>query len=105
MCAIAIVLRGLLKSRIDFTAGACVDDLDLQPDGASSHFYVCRRGLRMCSVGRIRKHGHASDGDRRGCRLGCERRTGTSGRNDHGDLAATGERRARDARRCRAMRC
>ena len=28
------------------------------------------------------------DGDRRGCRLGRERRSGTSGRDDHGDLSA-----------------
>jgi hypothetical protein len=29
------------------------------------------------------------DGDRRGCRLCCERCTGTSGRSNHGDLAAS----------------
>ena len=28
------------------------------------------------------------DGDRRGCRLGRQRRSGTSGRDDHGDLPA-----------------
>ena len=31
---------------------------------------------------------HEDDGDRRGCRLGRERRSGTSGRGDHGDLSA-----------------
>src|SRR5262249_4270996 len=28
------------------------------------------------------------DGDRRGCRLGCQRRSGTSACGDHGDLSA-----------------
>src|SRR5262249_30345449 len=32
--------------------------------------------------------GDEDDGDRRGCRLCCERCTGTSGRSDRGDLAA-----------------
>jgi hypothetical protein len=47
------------KSHIDLWAGACVDDLDLQPDGTSSGFHVSQRGLRL-RVGRIHKHRHAN---------------------------------------------
>ena len=32
--------------------------------------------------------GDEDDGDRRGCRLGRQRHTGTSSRGDHGDLSA-----------------
>ena len=125
------------EGRIDLAAGAGVEDLDLQPHGASSRFHVSQRGLGSRSIGRIDEHGHTSgcghqlaqqlqplcrqlsvekidtcqvaarpgeagdktkpdrvvaddedDGDRRGCRLGRERRSGASGRGDHGDLPA-----------------
>ena len=125
------------EGRIDLAAGAGVEDLDLQPHGASSRFHVSHRGLRIGSTAgltstatraaagtssrssssrfaansRIEKidtcqvaarPGEAGDetkpdrvfadgeddGDRRGCRLGRQRRIGTSGRGDHGDLSA-----------------
>ena len=111
------------EGRIDLSAGAGVEDLDLQSHGASSRFHVSQRGLGIRSIGRIDEHGNASgcghqlaqefqplcgqlatekidpcqvaarpgeagdktkpdrvfaddedDGDRRGCRLGRERR-------------------------------
>ena len=125
------------EGRIDLAAGAGVEDLDLQSDGASSRFHVSQRGLGIAgSVGltstatRVAagtssrrsssrfaansasekidpcqvaaRPGEAGDktkpdrvfgdgeddGDRRGCRLGRQRRSGASGRDDHGDLSA-----------------
>ena len=48
------------EGRIDFAAGAGVEDLDLQPHGAGSRFHVSQRGLGNRSIGRIDEHGHAS---------------------------------------------
>ena len=48
------------EGRIDLAAGAGVEDLDLQPHGASSRFHVSQRGLGNGSIGRIDEHGHAS---------------------------------------------
>ena len=125
------------EGRIDLAAGAGVEDLDLQPHGASSRFHVSQRGLGSRSIGRIDEHGNTSgcghqlaqefqplcrqlsiekidpcqvaarpgeagdktkpdrvfgddedDGDRRGCRLGRQRRSEVAGRGDHGDLPA-----------------
>src|SRR5438105_15471896 len=52
--------RKSCKGRIDLTAGACVEDLDLQPYGAGSQFHVSHRGLRTRSIGRIDEHGNTS---------------------------------------------
>ena len=48
------------EGRIDLAAGAGVEDLDLQPDGARSRFHVSQRGLGIRSIGRIDEHGHTS---------------------------------------------
>ena len=48
------------EGRINLAAGAGVEDLDLQSDGAGSWFHVSQRGLGIRNVGRIDKHGHAS---------------------------------------------
>ena len=47
---------------IDLTDSPGVEDLDLQPDGASRQFNVSQRGLGIRNIGRIDQHGHA-----RGC--------------------------------------
>ena len=49
------------EGRIDLPAGAGVEDLDLQPDGASSRFHVSQRGLGIRGGGRIDEHGQTSD--------------------------------------------
>jgi hypothetical protein len=49
------------KSRVDLTAGAGVEDLDLQSHGASSHFYLSQYGFRSQSKDRIDEHGNTRD--------------------------------------------
>jgi hypothetical protein len=51
------------EGRLDLAAGAGVEDLDLQSDGAGSRFHVSHRGLGSNSVGWIDEHGNTS-----GCR-------------------------------------
>src|SRR6516162_8013017 len=48
------------EGRIDLAAGAGVEDLDLQSDGARSSFHVSQRGLRTRCIGRIDEHCHTS---------------------------------------------
>ena len=48
------------EGRIDLAAGAGVEDLDLQPHGASSRFHVSQCALGIRGIGRIDEHGHAS---------------------------------------------
>ena len=48
------------ERRIDLAAGAGVEDLDLQPHGASSRLHVSQRGLGIRSIGRIDEHGNTS---------------------------------------------
>ena len=48
------------ESRIDLAAGAGVEDLDLQSDGASSRLHVSQRGLGIGNVCRIDEHGHTN---------------------------------------------
>jgi len=48
------------EGRIDLAAGAGVEDLDLQSDGARSSFHVSQRGLRTRCSGRIDEHCHTS---------------------------------------------
>jgi hypothetical protein len=50
------------ESRINFAAGAGVDDLDLQAKGASSRFHVFRYRSKRCT-GRVDEHRNP-----RGCR-------------------------------------
>ena len=47
------------EGRIDLAAGAGVEDLDLQPDGASSSFHVSHVASAV-QIGRIDEHGNAS---------------------------------------------
>ncbi len=47
------------ESHIDLAAGACVEDLDFQPDGASSRLRIFQRGLGI-GAGRVDEHGNAS---------------------------------------------
>ena len=51
------------EGRVDLTAGAGVEHLDLLSHGAGSRFHVSQRGLGICNIGRIDEHRHAS-----GCR-------------------------------------
>ena len=44
------------ESRLDFAAGACVEDLNLQSDGASRFGQVAQRGLCGRSIRRIDQH-------------------------------------------------
>ena len=48
------------EGRIDLAAGAGVEDLDLQPYGASSRFHVSQCGFGIGGTCRIDEHGHAS---------------------------------------------
>jgi hypothetical protein len=50
------------EGRIDLAAGVSVEDLDLQPHGASRRFHVSQRRLGSFGIGRIDEHGNA-----RGC--------------------------------------
>ena len=47
------------EGRIDLTASAGVEDLDLQPYGASSRFHISQCGLGSGNGG-IEEHGNAS---------------------------------------------
>src|ERR1700730_11470374 len=44
------------EGRIDLPACADIEDLDLQPDGASSRCHVFQRGLGTRRIGRIDEH-------------------------------------------------
>ena len=46
------------KSRFDLAAGAGVEVLNLQSNGASSFRYLSLRGLRGVGIGRIDQHGN-----------------------------------------------
>jgi hypothetical protein len=130
------------ESCIDLAAGAGVEDVHLQSEGAGSRFQVSQRGFCRRDIGWIDEHGNTScsghqftqefqplcrqliadevdprqiatgsgnagdkakphrvfghakdDRDCRGCRLGRERRRGTSSRNYDGDLSANQFRR------------
>jgi hypothetical protein len=52
--------RKTRESRIDLTAAAGVDHLDLQSHGAGSGLRVSHCGLGIYGIGRIDEHGHAS---------------------------------------------
>ena len=47
---------------IDFLDGTGVEDVDLQPHGTGSQFYVSQVGRGDCGFGGIEEHGHT-----RGC--------------------------------------
>ena len=46
------------EGRLDFAAGAGIEDLSLQSDGARSFRYVSPRGLGTRGIGRIDQHGN-----------------------------------------------
>jgi len=48
------------KGRVDLAAGAGVENLDLQPDGASSHFHVSHYRFGGLRVGSIDEHGNTN---------------------------------------------
>jgi hypothetical protein len=50
------------EGRIDLAAGVGVEDLDLQPHGASSRFYVSQRRLGKLGISRINEDGNTSGG-------------------------------------------
>ena len=54
--------RKSCEGRIDFVAGAGVEDLNLQPHGARCRFHIPQCGLRAGGIARIDEHGHT-----RGC--------------------------------------
>src|SRR5262249_46227523 len=47
------------EGRIDLAAGVSVEDLDLQPHGASRRFDVSQRRFGNFGIGRIDEHGNA----------------------------------------------
>ena len=53
----------VFEGRLDLSAGAGVEDLDLKRDGASSRRDVSHGGLGIRGICRIDEHGHAG-----GCR-------------------------------------
>ena len=48
------------KGRFNLPAGAGFENMDLQSHSVRSRFYVSQRGLCICDIGRIDKHGNAS---------------------------------------------
>jgi hypothetical protein len=49
------------EGRVNLAAGAGVNDLDLQTDGASSRFHVSQCGFLSRSIGRIDEHGNTRE--------------------------------------------
>ena len=47
------------EDRIDLVAGAGLDDLNFQPDGASGRLHLSQRGLGI-GIGRIKERGHTN---------------------------------------------
>src|SRR5262249_35004186 len=48
------------EGRIDLTAGAGTEDLDLQPHGTGSRFHLSQSGFSSPSISRIDDHGYPS---------------------------------------------
>ena len=49
----------ICEGRVDLAAGAGVENLDLQPDGASSRLHVSQCGFGKAGIGRIDEHGNS----------------------------------------------
>ncbi len=60
--AIDSLAREVCKGRVDLANGASIEDLDLQPDGASCRCHISHGGLGIGGICRIDEYSHASGG-------------------------------------------